>query len=45
MKTGTTNPLDRSPIHLLHHAYQAVDQIFGAGMTTSGLTARQLGVW
>jgi DNA-binding MarR family transcriptional regulator len=44
MKTDTANPLDRSPIHLLHRAYQAVDQVFAAGMKANGLTARQLAV-
>jgi DNA-binding MarR family transcriptional regulator len=42
MKTDTA--LDRSPIHLLHRAYQAVDQFFDVGMKTNGLTARQLAV-
>ena len=42
MKTDTANPLDRSPIHLLHRAYQAVDQVFAMGMKANGLTARQL---
>jgi DNA-binding MarR family transcriptional regulator len=44
MKTDTANPLNRSPVHLLHRAYQAVDQVFAAGMQTNGLTARQLAV-
>jgi MarR family transcriptional regulator, temperature-dependent positive regulator of motility len=44
MKTDTANPLDRSPIHLLHRAYQVVDQVFAAGMHANGLTARQLAV-
>ena len=44
MKTDRDNSLDRSPIHLLHRAYQAVDQVFAAGMQTNGLTARQLAV-
>jgi MarR family transcriptional regulator, temperature-dependent positive regulator of motility len=44
MKADTANPIDRSPVHLLHRAYQAVDQLFDAGMKTNGLTARQLAV-
>src|SRR5262245_29492434 len=44
MKTDTRNPLERSPVHLLHRAYQAVDQVFDSGMQTNGLTARQLAV-
>jgi MarR family transcriptional regulator, temperature-dependent positive regulator of motility len=44
MKTDSANPLARSPIHLLHRAYQVVDQVFAAGMHTNGLTARQLAV-
>src|SRR5262245_43253331 len=44
MKIDRANPLDRSPIHLLHRAYQAVDQVFASGMQTNGLTARQLAV-
>jgi DNA-binding MarR family transcriptional regulator len=44
VKTDTANPLDGSPAHLLHRAYQAVDQVFVAGMITNGLTARQLAV-
>src|SRR5262245_33015497 len=44
MKTDTANPLDRSPVHLLHRAHQAVDQIFTNGMKSSDLTARQLAV-
>jgi hypothetical protein len=35
---------DRSPIHLLHRASQAVGQIFAAGMRTNDLTPRQLAV-
>ena len=42
MKTETA--LDRSPVHLLHRAYQAVDQVFSVRMKTNGLTARQLAV-
>jgi len=44
MKTDTENPLARSPIHLLHRAYQAVGQLFTNGMVTSDLTPRQLAV-
>jgi DNA-binding MarR family transcriptional regulator len=44
MKADTGNPINRSPIHLLHRAHQAVDQLFDAGMKTNGLTARQLAV-
>jgi MarR family transcriptional regulator, temperature-dependent positive regulator of motility len=44
MKSDTTNPIDRSPIHLLHRAHQAVGQIFAAGMRTNDLTPRQLAV-
>jgi DNA-binding MarR family transcriptional regulator len=44
MKTHTANPIDRSPVHLLHRAYQAVDHFFDAGMKANGLTARQLAV-
>jgi MarR family transcriptional regulator, temperature-dependent positive regulator of motility len=44
VKTDRDSPLARSPVHLLHRAYQAVDQVFAAGMKTNGLTARQLAV-
>jgi DNA-binding MarR family transcriptional regulator len=44
MKADAANPINRSPLHLLHRAYQAVDQIFAARMKTLGLTARQLAV-
>jgi DNA-binding MarR family transcriptional regulator len=44
MKADTANPINRSPLHLLHRAYQAVDHLFEAGMKTNGLTARQLAV-
>jgi len=44
MKTESARQLNRSPIHLLHRAYQAVDQVFAAGVKTNGLTARQLAV-
>src|SRR5262245_14425883 len=44
MKTDAVNSLDRSPVHLLHRAYQVVDQVFAAGMRMNGLTARQLAV-
>lgn len=43
MKADTAT-LDRSPIHLLHRAYQAVGQVFAASMKTNDLTARQLAV-
>jgi DNA-binding MarR family transcriptional regulator len=38
-----TNKLNRSPIHLLHRAGQAVDTVFGAEMKAD-LTPRQLAV-
>jgi DNA-binding MarR family transcriptional regulator len=41
--SARTNGLDRSPIHLLHRAGQAVDIIFGAEMKAD-LTPRQLAV-
>jgi DNA-binding MarR family transcriptional regulator len=44
MNTRNANPLDRSPVHLLHRAYQAVDQVFAMGMQANSLTARQLAV-
>jgi MarR family transcriptional regulator, temperature-dependent positive regulator of motility len=44
MKSDTASPIDRSPVHLLHRAYQAVGQIFAAGMRTNDLTPRQLAV-
>ena len=44
MKSDTADPLDRSPIHLLHRAAQAVEVIFSKGMSTTDLTARQLAV-
>jgi DNA-binding MarR family transcriptional regulator len=44
VKADTANPINRSPVHLLHRAYQAVGQVFAAGMKTNGLTARQLAV-
>jgi DNA-binding MarR family transcriptional regulator len=44
MKSNTAIPIDRSPIHLLHRASQAVGQIFAAGMLTNDLTPRQLAV-
>jgi MarR family transcriptional regulator, temperature-dependent positive regulator of motility len=44
MKTDITNPLDRSPVHLLHRASQAMDLIFALGMQTNSLTPRQLAV-
>jgi DNA-binding MarR family transcriptional regulator len=36
--------LDRSPIHLLHRASQAVGVVFGMGMAGNGLTPRQLAI-
>jgi MarR family transcriptional regulator, temperature-dependent positive regulator of motility len=39
-----TDALVRSPMHLLHRAYQAVKRVFAVGMQTNGLTARQLAV-
>jgi DNA-binding MarR family transcriptional regulator len=36
--------LDRSPIHLLHRASQAVHVIFAMGMASNGLTPRQLAI-
>jgi DNA-binding MarR family transcriptional regulator len=44
MKSDTANPIDRSPVHLLHRAYQAVGQIFAAGMGNNDLTPRQLAI-
>src|SRR5262245_19971210 len=44
MKIDRANQLDRSPVHLLHRASQAVDDVFAAGMQMSGLTPRQLAV-
>jgi MarR family transcriptional regulator, temperature-dependent positive regulator of motility len=44
MKGDAANPIDRSPIHLLHRAHQAVDHLFETQMKTNGLTARQLAV-
>ena len=44
MKTDTANPLDRSPVHLLHRASQAVQVVFAMGMQTNDLTPRQLAV-
>jgi DNA-binding MarR family transcriptional regulator len=44
MKSNTANPLARSPVHLLHRAYQAVQDAFATGMQTNGLTPRQLAV-
>ena len=44
MKTDTANPVNRSPIHLLHRAHQAVGQVFAMGMQTNDLTPRQLAV-
>ena len=44
MKSSNAGPLDRSPIHLLHRAAQAVEVIFSTAMSTTDLTARQLAV-
>jgi DNA-binding MarR family transcriptional regulator len=44
MKQRTGNSLDRSPVHLLHRAYQAAGDIFQAEMKVDGLTPRQLAV-
>jgi DNA-binding MarR family transcriptional regulator len=44
MKQRSGNGLDRSPIHLLHRAYQAAGDIFQAEMKVDGLTPRQLAV-
>lgn len=42
MKRGKTSDLDRSPIHLLHRAYQAAGDIFQAEVKVDGVTPRQL---
>jgi DNA-binding MarR family transcriptional regulator len=42
--TGTSNPLDRSAIHLLHRASQAVQVVFANAVRSNDLTARQLAV-
>jgi DNA-binding MarR family transcriptional regulator len=45
MATDTKNdPLDRSPIHLLHRASQAVQVVFANAVRTNDLTPRQLAV-
>jgi MarR family transcriptional regulator, temperature-dependent positive regulator of motility len=44
MKQRNGNSLDRSPVHLLHRAYQAAGDIFQAEMKVGGLTPRQLAV-
>jgi MarR family transcriptional regulator, temperature-dependent positive regulator of motility len=44
MKRSTTTGLDRSPVHLLHRAYQSAGDIFKAEMKVDGLTPRQLAV-
>jgi MarR family transcriptional regulator, temperature-dependent positive regulator of motility len=44
MKTDTANPLDRSPVHLLHRVSQAVEVVFAKGMQANDLTPRQLAV-
>lgn len=43
MKTDGAGQLDRSPIHLLHRAYQSAGDIFHE-MKVGGLTPRQLAV-
>jgi DNA-binding MarR family transcriptional regulator len=42
MKPDTA--FDRSPIHLLHRASQAVDVVFDMGMAGNGLTPRQFAI-
>jgi MarR family transcriptional regulator, temperature-dependent positive regulator of motility len=42
MKRSTTTGLDRSPVHLLHRAYQSAGDVFKAEMKVDGLTPRQL---
>jgi MarR family transcriptional regulator, temperature-dependent positive regulator of motility len=42
MKRTSTSDLDRSPLHLLHRAYQSVIDVYQAEMKTDGLTPRQL---
>ena len=44
MKDRNANGLDRSPIHLLHRAYQSAGEAFQAGVRIGGLTPRQLAV-
>jgi DNA-binding MarR family transcriptional regulator len=42
MKRTSAGDLDRSPLHLLHRAYQSVIDVYQAEMKTDGLTPRQL---
>ena len=44
MKHRNANGLDRSPIHLLHRAYQSAGEVFKAAVKIEGLTPRQLAV-
>jgi DNA-binding MarR family transcriptional regulator len=44
MASKTNGELDRSPVHLLHRASQAVEEIFQAAGGDSDLTPRQLAV-
>jgi DNA-binding MarR family transcriptional regulator len=44
MASKTSGKLDRSPVHLLHRASQAVEEIFQAEIGDSDLTPRQLAV-
>src|SRR5262245_49217276 len=44
MKSKAIGQLDRSPIHLLHRASQAVEDVFSAEMKIERLTPRQLAV-
>ena len=41
MKSDTANPLDRSPVHLLHRASQAVQVVFTMGMQTNDILQRR----
>lgn len=44
MKRSGISGLDRSPLHLLHRAYQSAGDVFKAEMRIDGLTPRQLAV-
>jgi MarR family transcriptional regulator, temperature-dependent positive regulator of motility len=44
MKHRSTNGLDRSPVHLLHRAYQSAGDVFKAEVKIEGLTPRQLAI-
>jgi DNA-binding MarR family transcriptional regulator len=44
MKHSDSNGLGRSPVHLLHRAYQSATEIFQAEMKVDGMTPRQLAV-